>query len=174
MRNRGRTVSGFDVANGLLSRTDAFEKVAHMVFAEVKLLGAFRERSVDEVRVARLETSAVNPKPAFAAFKLHAVPLPFGVFHTAKDIVGLRGPHGLLDTVRVGEFHLILAKSGITSRDNVGEGFTFHRHRAWQATPPKRNIQMMGSPVGHGSPRIVVPIPKEGVAALPHVIHLWG
>ena len=116
-------VAGLNVANGILPRPYAIEKVAHVVLACVEPYGTFGERALNEFRVTGLQVAAVHPDPSTSSLKTNPVALSIGIFHSAKNVVCLGSADIVHHAVAVGEFDFVFAERRVAARDGVGEGF---------------------------------------------------
>ena len=131
-----RAATNLDIADGMLSTTNAVQKVLSMVrvLVEVHVIGLHPEL---QQTVGRCPYPApAHPHPAFVAYELH--------------ITLVRA--ALLDqrnTIGVSERKTIGIRPG--TRRNLDRPITIHAHT------PLGNIKMMSPPVGHMTRRILTP-----------------
>src|ERR1051325_3775443 len=96
-------MADFDVRNGQFAGTDAVEEIGHVIVAFVKAHGFFRQGSIKQGFVARLQGAAIDPNPAVSAFKADAVALAGGVNDAAADGLSGRGLNAVNDAVGISE-----------------------------------------------------------------------
>src|SRR6266498_3002383 len=114
MTCRNGTMPDFDIRNWQFAGTNAVEEVRHVIVAFVKTLSLFRQRRLDQGLIAGAQCAAIDPDPAVASFKPHAVALAVGVDHSASDCLSGGGLYAMNDTVRMRELDVVFADGCVT------------------------------------------------------------
>jgi len=164
MADCGRTRPVFGGTDWILSCADRIEEVPHVIVADLQSDWRIHHRSIEDLRITRIDRRAVHPDPAVRSLKPDAVALTVRLQRHAERAVVDRGSDDLLDAISPGQRGLEFRGRGVAAWNRLRERPRLNLARSGKPDCPPRRVVVMRAPVGDGPSGVIEPPPERLVA----------